>query len=203
MSDNVFDEKSLTWDEDPKKVARARATADRIREAVPVRGDMRMMEYGAGTGQVAQGLQDHVGHVVLADSSSGMLEKLQDKLDAGVFRDAEVRDLDLGRDPLPDDRFDLIVTVMAMHHIVDLPPVLSAFEQLLAPGGVLCVVDLEEEDGTFHKYEFDGHQGFARDKMTSLLTDAGLGDVEFRDCGAVEKPHGTYPMFLAIAQRPV
>lgn len=201
MSTNPFDEKAATWDDDPAKVQRATAVASAIRATGVLGRSMRMLEYGAGTGLVTQALRDAVGPVTMADSSSGMREVMRAKIDAGAITDARVWDLDLTSGAVPDERFDLIVTVMTLHHIPDLAPVLAGFADLLDPGGRLCVVDLEEEDGSFHGADFAGHHGFRRSTFASHLAAAGFTDVVFQDCGDVVRDGATYPLFLATCVR--
>src|SRR5690606_30889870 len=97
---------------------------------------------------------------------------------------------------------DLVVTVMVLHHVPRLEPVLAAIAELLDDGGHLCVVDLDAEDGTFHDEGMDVHHGFDRDELAGQLADAGFVDVTFRDCHEVERDGVTYPLFLAVAVRP-
>lgn len=201
MSTNPFDEKAAAWDDDPAKVQRATAVASAIRATGVLGRSMRMLEYGAGTGLVTQALRDAVGPVTMADSSSGMREVMRAKIDAGAITDARVWDLDLTSGAVPDERFDLIVTVMTLHHIPDLAPVLAGFADLLDPGGRLCVVDLEEEDGSFHGADFAGHHGFRRSTVASDLAAAGFTDVVFQGCGDVVRDGATYPLFLATCVR--
>ena len=52
-----FDQTAGTWDDDPAKVERAREAADPIVERLDPSPDARLLEYGAGTGLVAQPLQ--------------------------------------------------------------------------------------------------------------------------------------------------
>ena len=196
MSTN-FDERAATWDDDPAKVERAAQVAVAIRDVVPLDASTRMLEYGAGTGLVTQALRDRVGPVTLVDTSAGMREVMENKIASGAITDARVWDVDLATDPAPDERFDLVVTVMALHHIHDLEPVLSGFAQLLDEGGHLCIVDLEEEDGSFHPDGFDGHHGFNRAALEHDLAIAGFADVRFRPCSDVVRDGVTYPLFLA------
>ena len=137
----------------------------------------------------------------MADSSTGMRAVMNDKVAAGAITDARVWDLDLTTDPVPDERFDVIVTVLTLHHIPNLPPVLAAFAELLIDGGHLCVADLEEEDGSFHGDAFDGHRGFNQSELRSLLEQAGFVDATFTQCHHVVRDSGTYPVFLATCVR--
>ena len=163
---------------------------------------VRMLEYGAGTGLVTQALRDAVGPVTLVDSSSGMRAVMEDKIASGAIADARVWNLDLTTDPAPDERFELIVTAMTLHHIVDLDPVLAKLAELLVDGGHLCIADLEHEDGSFHGADFHGHHGFDRGELTSRLERAGFTDVSIESCGHAVRSSGTYPVFLATSRKP-
>lgn len=201
MSSDLFDDKAATWDDDPRKVERAAAVAESIAKAVPLDPSMRILEYGAGTGLVTQALGDRVGPAVLADTSAGMRSVIYDKIEAGAIPDGEVWSLDLSAEAAPDDQFDLIVTVMVLHHIPDLDKVLSGFAGLLRPGGYVCIADLEKEDGSFHGEGFAGHDGFERPALAASLERAGVHDIRFDDCHHMVKNGATYPIFLATGRR--
>ena len=127
MSMGSFDERAATWDDDPAKRERAEAVGRAIRAAVPLDQSMRMLEYGAGTGLVTQALRDVVGPVTMADTSAGMRDVMEHKVASGAIRDARIWDIDLANQPVPDERFELVVTVMTLHHISQLGPVLAGF----------------------------------------------------------------------------
>jgi ubiquinone/menaquinone biosynthesis C-methylase UbiE len=194
-----FDERAATWDDDPAKVERAAVVADAILANVPLGPRPRLLEYGAGTGLVTQALQRHVGPVTLADSSQGMRDVMQQKVEAGTLPAARIWALDLAIDASPDEQFDLIVTAMVLHHVADLARVLSSFLALLAPGGHLCIVDLDHEDGSFHGEGFSGHHGFRRPELAAQLTAAGFSEPTFLDCHEMVRDGVPYTVFLAVA----
>lgn len=196
MSTNSFDERAATWD-DPAKIDRAEKVAMAIRQTVPLDASMRVLEYGAGTGLVTNALRDAAGPVTMADTSAGMRAVMNEKVAAGTITDARVWDLDLTSDPAPDEHFDLIATVLTLHHIPNLEPVLSRFAELLVDGGYLCIADLEEEDGSFHGAGFDGHHGFKQSELRQLLERAGFADIGFQRCYEIARDNGIYPVFLA------
>ncbi|TRW46619.1 class I SAM-dependent DNA methyltransferase [Georgenia yuyongxinii] len=202
MGTEHFDATAADWDRDEQKVARAREVARAVAAAVPLTSRTRVLDYGAGTGLVTQALAGRIGPATLADSSHGMRDVIRDKITTGALPDVRLWDLDLEAQPPPDERFDLIVTSLVLHHIKALERVLSRFTQLLAPGGYLCIADLDREDGTFHPHDFDGHHGFDRAELTTQLKDAGLGDVSVRDCTEYVRDGVTYSVFLAVARRP-
>ena len=196
-----FDERAATWDDDPAKRERSAAVGRAVRGAVPLDGSTRMLEYGAGTGLVTEALRDAVGPVTMADTSSGMRAVMERKIAAGIIADARVWDLDLMTQPPPPEQFDLVVTVMTLHHIHELEPVLDGFASLLVDGGHVCIVDLEEEDGSFHPDGFDGHHGFNRAALEANLVDAGFRDIAFQDNGHIVRDGNEYPTFLATGVR--
>src|SRR6056297_3516190 len=198
-----FDERAETWDDDLEHRDRAAVAAALVRDSVPVTPTTRVLEYGAGTGLLSASLAPHVGSVVVTDPSAGMRGVLERKLAAGVFGEGRVLDLDLVHQPVPDLEVDLVVALMSLHHVPELPPVLDGFARLLAPGGAVAVIDLEEEDGSFHSEGFDGHHGFARDRLSAALEGAGFTRVAFQDGPVIEKEERGYPLFLCTAVRAV
>ena len=141
-----FDTRAESWD-DASKVERAAAVAAGMRRALPLRRSMRALEYGAGTGLLSFCLRDTLGPITLADSSAGMRAVAERKIAAAGARDMRVVDLDLMRDPAPADRYELVFSMMTLHHVPDVARGLTAFRELLNPGGHLCIADLDAEDG--------------------------------------------------------
>src|SRR4051794_24170245 len=108
LSTGPLDEKAAARGDDPAKVERAAAVAKSIAGAIALDRTTRMLEYGAGTGLVTQALQDSVGPAILADTSAGMRDVMQAKIESGELVDARVWALDLSTDDVPDEQFDLI-----------------------------------------------------------------------------------------------
>ena len=201
-----FDAKAKNWDADPRKVERAEAVAREIRSRVALHPQMRALEYGCGTGLLSFALRPYLGQVTLADSSPGMLAVLQQKLASGRFATMTPVRLDLLQDPLPASRFDLIYTLMTLHHLGDPAPVLGKFFHLLNPGGVLCIADLDREDGSFHGAGFTGPHGFDRQELAGLVRRAGFAPPTFSTPYQVQREVAgrqcSFPLFLLVAQRP-
>lgn len=199
-----FDERAKDWDSDPGKVERARVVADSIRSAIPLSTKMKALEYGCGTGLLSFALQSDLGQITLADTSQGMLDVLKEKIaDAGVTNMFPVR-LDLTSDPLPSARYDLIYSLMVLHHIHDFKSVLARFCDLLVPNGYLLVADLDKEDGTFHTDgTTDVHLGFDRTDLQKIVEGFSFGNVSFSTVYEIKKQTGnkekTFPIFLMVA----
>lgn len=206
---SYFDEAAATWDNEPRRIALMKAVGEAIlREARPS-SDIDVLDYGCGTGLVSLFLLPHVRSVTGADNSPGMLEVLQKKIAEGGIENMKVIHLDLEKEPVPSDRYHLIVTSMTMHHVADTGKVLRGFRELLHPGGTLCIADLDTEPGFFHPPEAAEsvhHHGFDRESLKDQLGAAGFTEMHDVTAHTVSKPISTgeerdFPVFLIVGRR--
>ena len=200
-----FDEEARHWDANHLRIARANAVALAVRARLPLRSSMRALEYGSGTGLLSFALRPWLGHITLADSSPGMLAVLAEKVAAAGATNMCPLPLDLTTDPTPAERFQLIYTLMTLHHIADTDKILRDFHTLLEPDGWICIADLDQEDGSFHGIEVDVHHGFDRDELSRHAAQVGFADIQFQTVFSIakERESGTqdYPVFLMTARR--
>jgi ubiquinone/menaquinone biosynthesis C-methylase UbiE len=200
-----FDDKAKTWDSDPVKRERAQAVAAAIRQRIPLSSAWCALEYGCGTGLLSFALYADLGSITLADASAGMLAVLEAKLATAQIDHLHPLQLDLTCDPPPTDCYDLIYSLMTLHHVADIESLLRNFHTLLQPGGWLGIADLDQEDGSFHGAGFTGHCGFDREVLRAQLVAAGFSGVEFYTCYRMKKATDqgiqNYPLFLAVATR--
>jgi len=198
-----FDVRAKDWDDVPDRIERAGAVAEALREQVSLSPTMTALEYGCGTGLLSFALQPFLGPITLADSSTGMLDVLREKIANSGIKTMTPLKLDLAADPLPAQRFDLVYTLMVLHHIPDTAKILQSFQSLLKPGGILCIADLDREDGSFHSHEpgFDGHNGFERAELRLELEKTGFDNIRFTTCYKMIKGERTYSLFLAVGEK--
>jgi len=200
-----FDSKARQWDDNPLFRERGLQIAEAIRKAVPLHRHMSALDYGCGTGLLSFPLKDELGAILMADSSSGMLEVVAEKIAAQGVTNMTPMKLDLLADPPPAQRFDLIVTSMTLHHVPDTNHILRVFHDLLNPGGHLCIADLDQEDGSFHGVEVDVHHGFDRADLGLRAEKAGFSGVQFQTVFSIAKERESgardYPVFLMTALR--
>lgn len=158
---NRFDDEAKEWDT-PYRAKRAEAIAAEIKNQVKFSPTDSVLEFGCGTALVSSSLIDCVGRLSLMDNSTGMLEVAQAKIKAIAPQKLAAAASDLFSPLLPDGSFDVIYTSMVLHHVLNIAEVGQRFYQLLKPGGKLCIVDLNPDDGSFHADDgdFDGHNGF-------------------------------------------
>jgi len=200
MAQPDFDARAATWDEDPKKRARAVAIATALRKRIDLSQRPRALEYGAGTGLLTFEIAADLSEAVLADSSTGMLAVAERKIAAAGFGHLSTLAIDFMAEAPPAREFDLIYSMMTLHHVPDTAAILRIFHELLAPGGAIAIADLDAEDGSFHGEGVDVHHGFDRGALGHLIEAAGFHDVVFDTCFELRRGETVYPVFLVTAR---
>ncbi|HEX9023975.1 MAG TPA: class I SAM-dependent methyltransferase [Geobacteraceae bacterium] len=202
-----FDSKAATWDEEPRRVMLAREVTAAIIRELPLEHGMNVLDYGCGSGLVTLGLQPHVGRITGADSSQGMLDVLAGKVREQGLGNVATRLIDLTSQESLEGGFDVIVSSMTLHHVCDVPALISRFLRSLKPGGWLALADLEAEDGSFHDDPTGVcHHGFERRYLQEVLSGHGCVDVRVMEAASVRKsrPEGDerlYPVLLAVGRK--
>lgn len=195
-----FAEKSRDWDEQPVPMRISQAVG-RLLETLHWDTSMHVMDFGAGTGLIAATVAPHVSRIVAVDTSPSMLEALAAK--ENLQEKVECRCQDILETPL-DERFDAVISAMALHHVEDTGALVTRFAEQLKPGGLLALADLDSEDGSFHSPGTEGvfHHGFDRTALQSTLEAAGFDEVWFATALEFEKEgKGPYAVFFVTARR--
>lgn len=202
---NKFDAVAAHWDDKPERVDRARHIADAISQRVPPGG--RWLDYGAGTGLLGILLSEYADDLVLVDSSQGMCRQAISNLARYNMGDkARVVNLDLatshGTRAIGDHSVDIVVSLMALHHIDDTQGLFCALAQIIRPGGMVAISDLDTDDGSFHKNSSiqPSHHGFDRDDIKQQLLTAGFNDVSFSTPWVSQRGGHDYSLFLVTAR---
>ncbi|NLC70271.1 MAG: class I SAM-dependent methyltransferase [Desulfuromonadaceae bacterium] len=186
----IFDEVAEKWDKDPIRQERAAKVAADMRRGVPLARAWRAMEFGCGTAQLSFYLHRELGHITLVDTSAGMLEVVKRKIAAAGSANMTPLLADLTKGKLPDGRFDLIYTMMALHHIPSPERVMAIFRNLLRKGGYLCIAELEKGETSFHGEDFEGHDGFTRRELEEMVVREGFEKVKIDTCFAMQRCDG-------------
>ncbi|MBC8062996.1 MAG: class I SAM-dependent methyltransferase [Clostridiaceae bacterium] len=201
-----FDDYAKTWDTD-KRINRAKIIADKISNSIEISKDYSAMEFGCGTGLVSFNLYKKFKKITLIDSSKGMIDILNSKISQYKVNNMITNYLDISLENSLDMKFNVIYNSMVLHHIHNTEAIVKKFYELLCKDGYLCIVDLDEEDGSFHKKypDFDGHNGFNQEKLKSILINVGFKDIEsntfFHDEKIIEDKKINYSLFLMKARK--
>ncbi len=138
----------------------------------------------------------------------------------------------LGVDLTGDDRtgwpapgsFDVVYTSMVLHHVPDAQALLTTFHELMTPGALLLLADLEDSGGGRggpgspgerpagadprhtaehgHDEPFPDHRGYRRGQIEDLVSAAGFTPTAFETVFVVRREvEGEQPIFLAASRR--
>jgi len=202
-----FDTKAKEWDNNPDKVKRAKTFAKEINSFIQPNKTLNALEFGCGTGLLSFELKDAFNTIFLADTSEGMIDVLEEKIEKQSIKNFKPLLVDLLKENISITDIDVIYTLMTLHHINDLDKAFGVFKNVINTNGYLCIADLVEEDGSFHApiLNFDGHNGFNKKELSTILAGYGFIMEYYSIPHTIEKQqdHGIkkYPLFLMIAKK--
>lgn len=202
-----FDTEAQNWDQDPEKVKRANIFAKEIIDFVHPDTFMKAIDFGCGTGLLSYALRNSFRSITLIDNSPGMISILEQKIKKNGLHNFQPLCIDPMIDALELKDFDVVFSSMTIHHIHDLHKIMKIFNSSLKMGGYVCIADLVTEDGTFHSEhpDFDGHKGFDKDEIISILKANGFQTVYYKIVFTIVKElngeNKKYPLFLLIGKK--
>jgi SAM-dependent methyltransferase len=204
-----FDQKAKEWDKDPQRVERAKVFALEIINFLNGKKLNSALEFGSGTGLVSFQLRDRFKAITLVDNSAGMTEVLSEKIRREKIPNMKPLLMDIYKDNLAISGFDIIYTLLTLHHVKDVTKTFEIFNKMLVRGGYICIGDLITEDGSFHSGdpEFDGHKGFDTVELKKLLELNGFTTEHEKIFSVIEREHHQeikkYPLFLIIGKKAI
>ncbi len=196
--EDLFANKSKSWDMNSKRVQNAKGIADLIVKNIKLNKSMELMDFGAGTGLLSYFVAPYISKIIAVDNSPSMLLEFENKCDE-FSCETEVIEKDLSTDTL-DRKFDGVISSMTIHHLEDIPLLLSKLYTMLDEDGFIALADLDSEDGSFHSDNTGVfHYGFDRKKLAQYANEAGFKDVSFSLASTINKPHAKFTVFLMTA----
>jgi ArsR family transcriptional regulator len=114
-----------------------------------VLGDLagkRILDIGTGTGRVLELLGKTAAEGVGVDMSREMLAVARARLQRAELANCLVRQADMYQLPYPDGAFDVITLHQVLHYAEKPETAIAEAARLLAPGGLLLVVDFAPHD---------------------------------------------------------
>ncbi|HCL57760.1 MAG TPA: SAM-dependent methyltransferase [Spirochaetia bacterium] len=202
-----FDKEAALWDNNPVRVKLAKDVSEKFLSHAPITPDMKMMDFGCGTGLISLYLKPFVHSITGIDSSKGMLEILRKKLDDQKIHNIFLKHKDIEQGDSLEGSFDIIISNMTFHHIEKINPVLKEFYRIMSPSGILAVADLDLDNGEFHENNAGVfHSGFDRKSFETLFQEAGFHSVQSFTAAEVTKPSKdgslkTFTIFMTIGRK--
>lgn len=196
---DLFKEKAVKYDSEDwdEEIA---AIGKMILAEIPFHDEMHIMDFGAGTGLLSSQVAPMVQKITAVDVSEAMLEQLSRKPE--LKKKVEVVCQDIMTTPI-DGKFDMIISTFAMHHIQDTDKLIQTFAECLAPGACIALVDIDEEDGSFHSEDNVGvfHKGFNRNHLKTLLQRHSFEHIDFVQTHFFTWDEREYSAFFVTASR--
>ena len=204
MSTKYFDKAATDYDKKTRRIE----LADKISNAImqlPITEQMNGIEYGCGTGLVGMSVAPFLDTLTAIDSSQGMLDMLQKKIQEQEITNVKTLCCDFSTESFTEKQ-DLIICSMTLHHLENAKDILLQFTTLLNPGGYLAIADCVTEDGSFHDSSDEGiwHHGFNPEELKTFLGDADMGSLQSSIVHTITKNTNRkkeYPVFLLTGQK--
>ncbi|WP_376093159.1 ArsR/SmtB family transcription factor [Roseomonas sp. CCTCC AB2023176] len=139
---DAFRRDGVDWDEAGALGLPTARIEAALLDALPPRAG-RLLDIGSGTGRLLELVAPRCDAAVGVDASRDMLALARGRLaEKGLADRCTVRQADLYRLPFPDRSFDAVTIQMVLHFAEDPAAALAEATRVLAPGGVLVIVDL-------------------------------------------------------------
>ncbi len=177
----------------PSKVARklrVKQTVSGIKES----GSIDILEVGCGAGYASEYLRGMYGSFTGIDFSAGLVDlaKSIHKGSSVEFLEADLYKYNPGK------RFDLIIIIGVLHHMVDIPLSLKVCRDLLKPGGIIAVNEPQDANllvrfvrklrSKYDRTYSSDQEELDRKELENLFVDAGFTDISVRPQGFFSTP---------------
>jgi ubiquinone/menaquinone biosynthesis C-methylase UbiE len=100
------------------------------------RPDMKVLEFGCGTGSTAINHSPYVGHIHAIDISSKMIEIAQAKAGGGNVSNVTFEQSTIEGVSVPDQSLDAVLGLSILHLLEDKEGAIKKVHRMLKPGGV-------------------------------------------------------------------
>ena len=201
-----FKEKAKTWDANPIMIQRSKNFYNEIIRQVEINKQMRILDFGCGTGLVGLNFSASAHSVFMVDTSEAMISMLREKVKTGNLQNIEIMNEEIEKCKIEKSSVDLICSLMAFHHLQNIPGTLNVFKRILKDSGCIIISDLCREDGGFHSPEKVEHNGFDPEEIKAIFRENGFSVKKLYNYDIVNKPDKegnvrSYEQFILTAYK--
>ena len=115
---------------------------DRIRSAVVISRDMRLLDVGCGPGLVTAALAPYVKEIVALDLTPEMIAQARKRCDEAGLTNVRFETGPAEKLPFERNSFDGVVTRYTFHHFTEPSIVLSEMARVTKPKGRIVIVEI-------------------------------------------------------------
>ena len=189
MSDS-WDEYAEEWDSNADVAEYSEKAFLSLKKFIKPEG-LTVLDFGCGTGQLAQKIADTAASVVAVDTSPKMIDVLKAKKIPNITPMA----LDLSESSAKDNPafrtgFDLIVASSVCAFLPDYGKTLLDLKALLKEGGTFVQWDWQRSTD-------EDDRGFTREEIIEAYSNAGLSTVEVSEAFSI----GSMQVLMGVATR--
>lgn len=191
---NEWDDYAETWEQNPATAVFAERAFNELNKLVSLKG-LKVLDFGCGTGLLAQQLSPIVKEIVALDTSEQMIEQLDAKELPNVepVVDSLSRGL-VAYHPAFRSQFDLIVASSVCGFVDDYEEIAKVANSLLNEGGLFVHWDwLAEND--------KAGSGLTIKRSQKALDGALFSSVDVNTPFTVETENGELTVLMGVAQK--
>lgn len=188
-----WDEYAEGWDSNKDVIEYSEKAFSSLLDAVNLNG-LRVLDFGCGTGLLAEKISPLAKELVALDSSAKMISILHAKgLPNVMIVQQELSKNLISENKIFSEKFDLIVASSVCSFLPDFETTLARLKFLLAPAGLFVQWDwLKTGDSN----DF----GLSQKKIITTYDKVGLKPVSLEKVFSVESPQGEMPVVMGIAK---
>ncbi len=193
MSDS-WDDYASEWDTNKDAITYAKNAFSALEDYMQLR-NLRIFDFGAGTGLLTERLAPVAREIVALDTSEKMLTVLESKELPNVKAiSGMLTDTLIETNPLLQEPFDLIVASSVFGFLEDYELTLAMLRTLLTEGGSLVQWDwlASESQPDF---------GFSEQRVIDSLNQAGYKDVTTNKPFIMKSTHGEMRVIMGMGKR--
>ncbi len=190
---NEWDDYAQAWDDDPAVLIYAEKTYGEVIKQINPKG-LRILDFGCGTGLLAERLARTAARVIALDGSEKMIDRVIHKNPARVSPIAGFLSRELiASHPQFQQKFDLITASSVCAFLSNYDEALALLRSVLLPAG------------TFLQWDWLANPamsgfGMTEDRVQKALENAGFSDISLSFPFQMETPKGSLVVLMAAAK---
>lgn len=193
MSDE-WDEYADGWDSNADVISYSEKAFDSLQEAIDIK-DLRVLDFGCGTGLLSEKLSPYAREIVALDTSEKMISILAKKCLPNVYTiSGELTAGLISEQKIFSEKFDLIIASSVCSFLPDFESTLTLLKSLLEPGGIFIQWDWL---ATGNDRDF----GLSEEEIISTYNNVGFKLQGLERAFSLESSEGEMSVIMGMAKK--